>query len=164
MEYLIIIVGIILIVVGFAGCFLPVIPGPPLAYLSLIALLFSDNFEVNSTTLIILGIIVLLITGFDYVIPIVGTKLFGGSKYGSTGSTIGLVVGLFAGPFGIILGPFIGAFVGELIGGKDIKQSFKSGLGSFIGFLAGTLGKVLITSAILIYFIKYIFPFVSDLF
>lgn len=164
MDFLIIFIGLILIIAGFAGCFLPVIPGPPLAYLSLIVLLFSDNFEVNSMVLIILGIFVLLITALDYVIPIVGTKMFGGSKYGSTGSTIGLVIGLFAGPFGIIFGPFAGAFVGELIGGKDIKQSFKSGLGSFIGFLAGTLGKVLITCAILIYFIRYILPFITGLF
>jgi len=78
-----------------------------------------------------------------------GTKKLGGSKYGVWGSTIGIIVGLFFGPVGIILGPALGAFIGELIYQKKADVAFKAALGSFIGFLAGTVLKFGVTIIIL---------------
>ena len=43
MDILLIILGAICLLVGFAGCFLLVLPGPPLSYLGLILLHFTDN-------------------------------------------------------------------------------------------------------------------------
>ena len=100
----------------------------------------------------------------DYIVPILGTKKFGGSKYGVKGSTIGLIVGVlltfFTSGFGIILllfGPFIGAFVGEKYAGNDNNMAMKSAIGSFLGFLAGTFGKIIVVTIILIAFLYNIF-------
>ncbi len=90
-----------------------------------------------------------VITVLDYVIPSVGTKKLGGSKYGVWGSTIGIIVGLFFGPLGIILGPAVGAFIGELIYQKQADVALKAALGSFVGFLAGTILKFGVTIIIL---------------
>ena len=45
-------------------------------------------------------------------------------------------------PWGIIMGPFLGAVIGELLGGRDIHNALRAGVGSLIGFLIGTLAKL----------------------
>lgn len=47
-------------------------------------------------------------------------------------------------PWGIVLGPFGGAFIGELLGERSARDAFKSGIGALIGFLVGTVFKVVI--------------------
>jgi uncharacterized protein YqgC (DUF456 family) len=137
------VLGGILMVVGLVGCFLPIIPGPPLSYIGLIALQFKEQSPFSTKFLIIWAIVVVAVTALDYVVPAYGTKKFGGTKYGIWGCTIGLIVGLWMGPIGIILGPFLGALIGELIGGKSSDLAFKAALGSFVGFLVGTLLKLI---------------------
>jgi uncharacterized protein YqgC (DUF456 family) len=99
------------------------------------------------------AIITVVITVLDYVIPLYGTKKFGGSKYGVWGCTIGLLVGIFAGPWGIIIGPFIGAFVGEVMANANSSQALRAALGSFIGFLFGTLLKLIVCCVMGWYFV-----------
>ncbi|MCK7529946.1 MAG: DUF456 domain-containing protein [Marinilabiliales bacterium] len=103
---------------------------------------------------IILGIVAMVVTVIDYVVPIWGTRQFGGSKYGMRGATVGLVIGLFLGPAGIIIGPFIGAVVGELIFKDDIKYALKAGFGSLLGFLTGVGLKLAASLLMTFYFVS----------
>ena len=139
-------------ILGIAGCLLPVLPGPPLSYLGLIAIHLTSKIDFSSKFLISWGIITILVSILDYVIPIWGTKYFGGSKYGIWGSMAGLLAGLFFPPLGLIIGPFIGAVAGEMVAGNK-QNALKSGFGSFIGFLAGTIVKLLVSLVMLYYFI-----------
>lgn len=139
----------IICIVGVIGSFLPVIPGPPISFGGMLLLQLQETGPFTTNRLITWFIIVVVITVLDYVIPTVGTKKLGGSKYGVWGSTLGMIVGLFFGPLGIILGPALGAFVGELIYQKKPDIALKAALGSFIGFLAGTILKFLVTFIIL---------------
>jgi len=136
-DYILLITGIILIIVGIIGCLLPILPGPPLSYAALILLHLSKFGQFNTVTLIILGGVTVIVTILDFVIPILGTKKFGGSKYGTIGATIGLIIGLFLGPIGLITGALLGAFIGEIIFKNNIYYALKAAVGSFIGFLAG---------------------------
>ena len=111
----------------------------------------------SNTTLLILGGIALLVTILDVIVPVWGTKKFGGSKYGSRGATVGLVIGFFLGPVGIIIGPFLGAFAGEMIFKDDMKYALKAGFGSLLGFMTGIGLKLAASSVISFYFIKDIF-------
>jgi hypothetical protein len=158
MDILLIIMGFILIISGLLGCFLPILPGPPLSYFALILLQFSSKKPFTTNELAVLAIATIIVTVLDYFVPIWGTKKFGGSKYGVWGSTIGLIAGmLLFPPFGIIIGPFIGALIGELIAGKNSQFAFKSAFGSFIGFITGTFLKLITSFVITWYFFKALF-------
>lgn len=158
MDILLIIMGSILIISGLLGCFLPILPGPPLSYFALILLQFTSKKPFTTNELAVLAMATIIVTALDYFVPIWGTKKFGGSKYGVWGSTIGLIAGMFLfPPFGIIIGPFIGALIGELVAGKNSQFAFKSAFGSFIGFIIGTFLKLITSFVITWYFFKALF-------
>ncbi|MDD4639505.1 MAG: DUF456 domain-containing protein, partial [Bacteroidales bacterium] len=89
MDTLLIIIGFVLLLGGIAGCILPVIPGPPLSFAALLLLHFTSRVDIPLRILIILGTATLIVTILDYVIPLWGTKKFGGSKAGVRGATAG---------------------------------------------------------------------------
>ena len=153
-DILLIIAGIILLLVAFAGCFLPVLPGPPLAFGALILLHFTTVTDVPSEVLWSMAGLALIVTILDYVVPVWGTRKFGGSKAGERGAIAGVIVGLFLGPLGIIIGPFFGALAGELLSGTPGDKAFRSAIGSFIGFLLGVGLKLMVTLVITFYFFK----------
>ncbi len=158
-DYILLILGIILMIIGIIGCLVPVLPGPPLSFLGLLLLHFS-RFGSGTVTVLTnpvlytLGVIAVIVTIMDYVVPVWGTKKFGGSKYGTRGATIGLIIGFFLGPLGIILGPLIGAFVGEMIFKDDLGYAFKAGFGSLLGFLTGVGLKLAASILMTYYFVK----------
>lgn len=160
MEIFLLIVAVVLILAGIAGSVLPVLPGPPLAYAGLFFMHFSGpGYKISTALLVVLGILVLGITVLDYALPAMGTQRFGGTKYGSWGSTVGLVVGVFTswlGPWGILLGPFLGALIGELIYGQTTWAALKSAMGSFLGFLGGTFMKLMLCFIILFVYLFYL--------
>jgi hypothetical protein len=155
MDYILIGLGIIFMITGIFGCVLPLLPGPPLNYIGLLLLHFTAGYQFSNRFLVIWGIVTVVVYALDYVIPVWGTKKFGGSKRGVWGSMIGLIAGMFFfPPFGIIIGPFAGAVIGELTAGKDSKAALKSGFGSFVGFLTGTILKLIASGIMTWYFAK----------
>ena len=157
MDSLWLILGILLMLAGLAGCILPFLPGPPLCFIALLLQQLRDDPPFSSGFLWLWAGIALAVTLLDYVIPVYGTKKFGGTTYGVWGSTIGLLVGLFVGPLGIIIGPFVGAFVGELLANTNSKQALRAAFGSFVGFLFGTLLKLVTCLVMIWYFVKLSF-------
>ena len=144
MDILLIILGVICLITAILGTVLPVLPGPPIAYVGMILFHLTDRIQFTPTQLIFWAVLVVLVQVLDYVIPMLGSKYAGGTKWGSWGCVIGTVVGLFFSPWGIVLGPFLGAVAGELLGDKDLKYALKSGLGSLLGFLFGTIVKLML--------------------
>ncbi len=135
--------GVLLMLLGIMGSFLPVLPGPPLSYLGVLLLQLLPESPFSNRFLLIYAGLTLLVTVVDYVVPVYGSEKMGATKYGIWGSTIGLILGLFFfPPFGLILGPFLGAIAGELIHGKKMNEALRSGLGAFIGFATGTFLKL----------------------
>lgn len=151
--FLIILAGIFL-VIGLLGAVIPILPGLPFSYIGLLLLHFSSKIEFTLTFLIVWLIVVIVLQLLDNVLPAWGAKYFGGSKWGVWGSFVGLFVGLFFGPIGILLGSFLGAVLGELIYGKPIEEAARSGFGTFIGFIASTIAKFIISGLFIFYYIK----------
>jgi uncharacterized protein YqgC (DUF456 family) len=164
MDMFLVIASIVLGIVGIIGAIVPGIPGTPISFVGLLLLTFVSDFSYSTTFLVGMGVAALVITLLDYYIPIYGTKKLGGTKMGVRGSTIGLVfsiiilplLGITIGPFGIlgiVLCPFVGAYIGELMANNK-ANAFKSAIGSFIGFLAGTLIKVIYAIVVIIFVTK----------
>ena len=129
----------VLLLLGFIGTFLPVLPGPILAWAGLLAAHFSSYSEIKIWILVAAGILTTFVSIMDNIFPSMLTKKSGGSKAGVLGSTIGLFAGFFLGPVFVILGPFLGAFIGEMVhDSSDAKKAFKAAWGAFKGFLLGT--------------------------
>lgn len=152
METILIILAGLLIVAGFIGSLLPVVPGPPISYLGLLVLQLTSAHPFSLQFFIIWGLIVVILMALDNVIPAYGTKKFGGSAYGIWGCVIGMIVGIFFAPLGLVVGPLAGAFVGELIGGQKSDQAMRSALGSFMGFMASTVLKLIASGMMGYYF------------
>jgi len=147
MDLILLFLGSIFIVLGIIGSFLPVLPGPVTSWVGILLIHLTDAIPFNWPYVGITLAIAVLIYFLDYVIPALGTKKFGGSKYGIYGTTIGLIIGLiFFGPLGIIIGPFTGALVGELMyDSNNSKRAIKAAFGSFIGFLFSTGLKFMVS-------------------
>ena len=106
MDILLIILGILCLLTGLAGCFLPVLPGPPVSYAGLLLLHFTDKIHFSTTHLILWALLVIIVQVLDYVTPMLGTKYSGGGKWGNWGCVIGTIAGLFVfPPWGVLIGP-----------------------------------------------------------
>ena len=138
-DWFLLISGIIMMLIGLPGCILPVIPGPPLSFIGILLLHFSRFGNFSFSFLLIMGLVALVVSVLDYIVPVWGIKKFGGSKAGIWGATIGLVLGIFFfQPVGIIAGPLAGAIIAESIKGQDFNKSLRAGFGSLVGFMLGT--------------------------
>jgi uncharacterized protein YqgC (DUF456 family) len=163
-DIILIIIGAVLIIIGFIGCIFPVIPGPPLSYAGLIVLEFNSNVDFSMFMLIIIGILVLVVTILDYFFPIWATKITKGTKWGMRGAALGIIIGLFCSIWGVFFLPFIGAFVGELLYlskyQKTIRQKFRKSLGaacgSFLGLIFGIALKLTVVAFCTFIFVKEI--------
>jgi uncharacterized protein YqgC (DUF456 family) len=146
MDIALLLIGFCCIVVGIAGSFLPVLPGPGLSWIGILLLYLTTAVPMNYWILGITLALTVVILVLDYTIPAHGTRRFGGSSYGIWGTNIGLVIGIFAPiPFGFLIGPFVGAFVGELIyNSTDHKRALKAATGSFVGFLVSSFMKFVV--------------------
>jgi len=149
MELVLIIISFILVIVGLLGCILPVLPGPPLAYVGLLLVHVTDKVDFSPAQLVCWLLLVVVLQVLDYLTPMLGSKYTGGTEYGNRGSIAGTVLGLFFMPWGIIVGPFVGAVLGELLGGRDLPKAMKAGLGTFFGVVFGVLLKM----ALCLYFL-----------
>ena len=160
MTYVLIIVSIVLALIGLVGAIVPGIAGPPFSFLGLLALSFVEGITYSTEFLVLMGVMGSIIFVLDYVVPVWGTKTLGGTKAGARGSTIGLILGLLVtvvfpvGFIAVLLGPFIGAYIGEKNAGTDDRLAWRSALGSFVGFLAGTFIKTVYALVCLFFIIK----------
>ena len=159
MDIIIICVVAFIILLGIIGCFVPIMPGPPISYGALLLFHFSTSYSIEEDILWLMAFIVIAVTVFDYWVQIYGVKKFGGTKKAVNGSIIGLIIGFFfLPPFGIIFGPFLGAFIGaRMEEGSDINKSIKIALGALAGFMVGTMLKLSV-SLYIIYIIFQTIP------
>ena len=144
-DVIFLILAIVLMVTGLAGVVLPFLPGIPLVWIGLFIFASATGFKLISlATVLIFLVLTIALTALDFLAPMIGAKKYQASKWGILGSFLGAIIGIFTlGIWGIILGPFLGALTGELIAGKGKNQAFKSALGAFLGFILGTLVRLI---------------------
>jgi hypothetical protein len=154
MDWFWIIAGFILVLGGLAASVMPLLPGPPIAYLGLLIQQLRTDKPFTTNFLLVWACVIVVILILDFLVPIWGTKRFGGTKYGVWGCTLGFILAFWMGPVGVISGPFIGAFIGEMIANQDSKKALRAAIGAFVGFLLSSLIKIVACFAMLYYLIK----------
>lgn len=149
----------VLMLVALVGVFVPIIPGIPLAWLGLFIFAIGTGFsKVSVGAIVIFLVLAVLISLIDFLAPMLGAKKYRATKFGILGAFLGLVVGIiFLSFWGIIVGPFIGAFTLELLAKRRADTALKSALGTFVGFLAGTLLKTIFLLVMIGFFIVSLF-------
>lgn len=166
MDLFLVLIGFLFVCIGIVGSFLPILPGPLTSWVGLLFLQLTEIVPIDWTFLGITLAIALLIWILDYFIPAIGTKRFGGTKYGVYGTTIGLIIGLLSPiPFGMLLGAFFGAFFGEILyDKKDTNRALKASFGAFVGFLASATIKFSIATVYVFLFLKIFWEYKGEFF
>ncbi len=142
------ILAIALVLAGLAGTVLPALPGAPLVFSGLLLAAWADQFQkVGWFTLVLLFLLMLLTFAIEIGAAGLGAKRVGASKMAIFGAAVGTVAGLFLGIPGLILGPFVGAALGEYASRRDLRQAGRVGIGTWIGILLGTAGKLAVIFA-----------------
>ncbi|HSJ81070.1 MAG TPA: DUF456 family protein, partial [Thiobacillus sp.] len=94
-QILLWLLAVLLIVLGFAGLILPVVPGIPLVFAGLVLLAWAENFAyVGWMTLTLLGLLALVSYGIDFLASALGAKKFGASPRAVVGAALGALAGL----------------------------------------------------------------------
>ena len=166
MDIFLLTIGFLFVMLGLIGSFLPVLPGPLTSWLGLFILYYTSIVPMNYTFLGITLAIAILIWILDYIIPAIGTKRFGGSKYGVYGTTIGLLIGLFSPiPLGILIGAFLGAFIGEILHDKtNTKRALKASIGSLFGLITSATIKFTVALVYAVLFFMKVWEYNGEFF
>ncbi len=145
---------ILLTLVGFAGVVVPLLPGTTLILAGMVLhkVLLPDSL--TWAALAWIGAIWLISVVVDFLGVLVGTKLFGGGKWGMAGAGAGAVVGMFFSLPALILGTIFGAVVAErYVAKKTRRESLRAGAGAALGFVLSTIGRLACGVGMLILFL-----------
>ena len=132
-----------LMLIGLAGVIVPILPGTTLI---LIAALLHKWILPGDLTAVTIGFIALfwfLSVLADLGGVLLGTRWFGGSKWGMAGASGGALVGLFFSIPILILGTMLGAVVAEKwMAKKTSRESIRFGVGAAVGFVVSTIARL----------------------
>lgn len=143
MDALLILLAGLLILFGAAGTVFPALPGLPFMFAGAWLLADVGDYQIiGSFSLIVMLLVSLFGMAMDFVAGLLGAKYTGASKTALWGAFIGGVAGMFLGIAGLILGPLLGAAIGELMDKRNLLLAGKVGIGTFIGFIMGTIAKM----------------------
>lgn len=159
MEILVWSIAILLIVIGLIGSVVPLLPGTTLI---LVGVLLQKWLLPTSLTWFAVGWVAgfwLLSVLADIGGTLLGTRLFGGTKWGMAGASGGALVGMFFSLPALILGTMFGAIAAEkLFGKRTDEEALRAGAGAAFGFLLSTVARLTCALAMIgIYTISIIY-------
>ncbi|MGG3558766.1 DUF456 family protein [Peribacillus frigoritolerans] len=146
---------IVLFALSFVGIIYPIIPSVVAIWGGFAVYQFFINpYELSLWFWISMVVLSGVLIAADIIANSYFVKKYGGSKTSETIAAIATIVGSFVfPPFGIILVPFLAVLISELIIQKDIMKATKVGFATIIGFLGGSLAKVLLQLLMIVWFI-----------
>lgn len=132
-----------LILIGLVGCIVPLLPGTTLILAAMILHKLLLPAQLSWWVIGVIALFWLFSVLADVLGILLGTRLFGGSKWGMTGAGGGALVGMFFSLPALLLGTFLGAVAAEkLVAKKSPGASLRSGVGAATGFLLSTVARV----------------------
>lgn len=132
-----------LMLIGLIGVIVPVLPGTTLILLGALLHKWILPYDVTWTTIGFIALFWFLSVLADIGGVLLGTRWFGGSKWGMAGASGGALIGVFFSLPILILGTMLGAVVAEkLMAKKSPGASLKSGVGAAVGFVISTIARL----------------------
>lgn len=133
---------ILMLLVGLLGSVLPILPGTTLMLLGVLLQKWLLPETLSWAAVIWVGVFWLASVLADLACTIIGTKVFGGGKWGMAGATGAALVGMFFSLPVLLFGTMLGAVLAEKWGARRTnKESLKSGAGAAVGFLVSTVAR-----------------------
>lgn len=128
-------VTVALLALGLVGSVVPLLPGPVLILMGgVLHVILRPETGVTWWCVAVLVLLTVAAYALDFASGALGTRWFGGSRWGIAGVVVGGIVGIFFGLPGLILGPLIGGFAAEmLLAKKELAPAAKSTWGTFLG-------------------------------
>jgi uncharacterized protein YqgC (DUF456 family) len=129
-----------LMFVGLTGVVLPLLPGTTLIFAA--ALLHKLILPASLSWVVVglVGAFWLASVVSDFACVLLGTRVFGGSKWGMAGASGGALIGVFFSLPALLFGTIFGAVVAEKwLAKKDDRTALKAGLGAATGFAVATV-------------------------
>ncbi|MFW5431919.1 MAG: DUF456 domain-containing protein [Methylophilaceae bacterium] len=140
----------LLVIVGFVGLLLPILPGIVFIFAGLLLAAWVDHFElVSKSTMVIIGVISLLAWAVDFFASYFTVKQAKASRLALIGTIIGALLGILGGVVGLIIGPIIGAAVGEFISRRNSGDAARVGIAAGLGFVLALVAKLVLAIIVL---------------
>lgn len=157
-----------LVIVGFLGAFLPLIPATVLMWVGFVLFKYWPGAPAMSWIVLIFATFLMLLAQVvDWVASYWGVRKLGGTWRGGLGAIVGVIFGPLLGSImpgvgtlvGLLVGPVVGAVIGELAGNKRFWEAHKAALGTLLGAFVAYIIKIMIAVVLLVLFIfAVLFP------
>lgn len=148
------IITITLMLIGLVGVVMPVLPGTTLIFVAALVHKWLRPEDLPWLAIAFIGVFWLLSVLADVGGVLLGTKWFGGGKWGMAGAGGGALVGMFFSLRMLVLGTMLGAILAEKIfARKNNPAALKAGLGAALGFVISTIARLACASVMIALFV-----------
>lgn len=153
------VVALLVMLAGILGTFLPLLPGVPLIFVTMVVVGYFDHWQhITGGFLFWMLLLTVLSLALDYLGGMIGAKRYGASRQGTIGALVGGIVGvIFFFPVGLIVGPLLGSIIGELAAGRAWEQAWRAGWGSLMGTIGSSVIRFVIAVVMVGAFLARIF-------
>lgn len=132
----------LLLLVGLVGTVVPLLPGTTLMLLGVLLQKWLLPATLPWAAVGWVAVFWLASILADLACTLVGTRVFGGGRWGMAGASGGALAGMFFSLPALILGTVLGAVVAERWGAQRTdEEAIKAGVGAAVGFLVATVAR-----------------------
>ncbi|HEY0969308.1 MAG TPA: DUF456 domain-containing protein [Opitutaceae bacterium] len=143
-----------LTLIGLLGVVVPLLPGTTLILVAMIVHKLLLPAGIGAGALGWIAAVWALSVVIDFAGVLIGTRLFGGSRWGMAGASGGALVGMFFSLPALILGTVFGAVAAErYVAKKTHRESLLAGVGAAFGFVLSTAGRLVCAVAMIVIFL-----------
>jgi uncharacterized protein YqgC (DUF456 family) len=143
--------GLLLMILGFAGVFVPLVPGIPIMLAGAWAYSWLTGWDrLTWPWLLLMTVLTAASVAFDFLAAAWVARKMGASRRATIGTLAGTLLGvIFLGAYGALAGGMGGAVLAELSARRAFRPALKSGAGAFLGFLLTLLADTAVAVVML---------------
>ncbi len=132
-----------LMLTGLVGVIVPLLPGTTLILIGAVLYKLLLPADLSWLAIAFIGLFWFVSIVADFGGVILGTRWFGGSRWGMAGASGGALVGIFFSLPALLLGTIFGAIAAEkMLAKKTDRAALKAGLGAATGFVISTVARL----------------------